>query len=268
MAYIAPTTRTTGELITHPIWNQDVVNNSAALYAGALGITSQAANDFVYASSSSQFGRVAASSGQFVRMNSGGTAYEMFTPTWASQWPVGSIYVSVVSTNPDTLLGLSGATTWTAFGTGRIMVSRDSGDTDFDVAEETGGAKTVTLSTSTMPSHTHTQDAHTHTQDAHNHTQDSHTHTTSDSHFHSIGSSDVVGTANRVVRALGAPATGDQATDSNTMSISSIDNATATNQAATATNNAATATNQNTGGGGAHANLMPYIVVYLWKRTA
>ena len=44
--------------------------------------------------------------------------------------------------------------------------------------------------------------------------------------------------------------------------------ATATNQAATATNQAATATNQNTGGGGAHNNLQPYIVIKAWKRTA
>jgi microcystin-dependent protein len=36
---------------------------------------------------------------------------------------------------------------------------------------------------------------------------------------------------------------------------------TATNQATTATNQATTATNQNTGGGGAHNNLQPYIVV-------
>jgi microcystin-dependent protein len=42
----------------------------------------------------------------------------------------------------------------------------------------------------------------------------------------------------------------------------------ATNQDATATNQDATATNQNTGGGGAHNNLQPYIVVYMWRRTA
>jgi microcystin-dependent protein len=40
------------------------------------------------------------------------------------------------------------------------------------------------------------------------------------------------------------------------------------NQPATATNQAATATNQNTGGGGSHSNVQPYIVVYMWKRTA
>ena len=32
--------------------------------------------------------------------------------------------------------------------------------------------------------------------------------------------------------------------------------------------NNATATNQATGGDGAHNNLQPYIVAYMWERTA
>ena len=77
-------------------------------------------------------------------------------------YPVGSIYTSVVATNPATLLGVG---TWAAFGAGKVMIGIDSGDTDFDTVEETGGAKTDshTLTTSEIPSHTHTiQQINTH----------------------------------------------------------------------------------------------------------
>ena len=67
-------------------------------------------------------------------------------------YPVGCIYTSTVSTNPNTLFGFG---TWSAFGAGRTLVGIDSGDTDFDTVEETGGAKTHTLSVAEMPSHTH-----------------------------------------------------------------------------------------------------------------
>lgn len=70
----------------------------------------------------------------------------------AALFPVGSIYTAIVSTNPGTLLGFG---TWTAFGTGRMLVGIDSGDTKFDTVEETGGAETVTLTTTEMPAHTH-----------------------------------------------------------------------------------------------------------------
>lgn len=62
---------------------------------------------------------------------------------FAASWPIGSIFTSVVSTNPATLLGFG---TWTAFGTGRTLVGIDAGQTEFDVVEETGGAKTHTHS--------------------------------------------------------------------------------------------------------------------------
>src|SRR3989304_3619051 len=59
---------------------------------------------------------------------------------WVSQaFPVGSVFLAVVSTDPATLLGYG---TWSAFGAGRVLVGLDSGDTDFDAAGEPGGAKT------------------------------------------------------------------------------------------------------------------------------
>lgn len=76
------------------------------------------------------------------------------------QFPIGYILISTVNTNPSTFIGYG---TWSAFGAGRVMVGLDLGQTEFDTAEETGGAKTHTLTTAEMPSHTHVQDAHSHT---------------------------------------------------------------------------------------------------------
>jgi len=67
-------------------------------------------------------------------------------------YPVDSIYFSVNSTNPATSLGFG---TWSAFGAGRVPVGFDSGQTEFDTDEETGGANTHTLTTAEMPAHTH-----------------------------------------------------------------------------------------------------------------
>lgn len=85
--------------------------------------------------------------------------------TWVNPviqgWPIGSIFISVVATNPGTLLGFG---TWSAFGTGRMLIAIDPGDTDFDTVLETGGAKThthsvdVAATTSGAPSATTTVD--------------------------------------------------------------------------------------------------------------
>lgn len=66
-------------------------------------------------------------------------------------YPVGSIYMSVLSTSPETLFG----GTWVPIGAGRVLVGVDSNDDDFDVLEETGGHKTHTLTEDELPAHSH-----------------------------------------------------------------------------------------------------------------
>ena len=117
-------------------------------------------------------------------------------------FPVGSIFISVVSTNPSTLLGYG---TWSAFGAGRTLVGLDSGQTEFDSVEETGGSKTHTLTTAEIPAHTHSIP------------------------FTSGSTANFAG--GNVVDTAGG-------------------------------------TTGSTGGGGSHNNLQPYIVTYMWKRTA
>lgn len=158
-------------------------------------------------------------------------------------YPVGSIYMSVNSTNPSVLFG----GTWEQIKDTFLLAT---GDTYANGS--TGGEATHTLTENEMPSHTHIQDSHNHTQNAHNHTQNPHSHT--------------IGSLTRyVVNGKAVAAVGDGY--GNTQNYKTGDT-TATNKEATATNNPQTATNQNTGGGQAHNNMPPYLAVNIWKRTA
>jgi len=58
-------------------------------------------------------------------------------------YPVGAIYMSVVSTSPATLFG----GTWVAFATGSVLVGINVSDASFDVVEEKGGEKTTAAHT-------------------------------------------------------------------------------------------------------------------------
>ena len=66
-------------------------------------------------------------------------------------WPVGSIYISVVNTNPSEYFG----GTWEVFGTGRCLVGVDTSQSEFNSVEKTGGEKTHKLTVNEMPSHNH-----------------------------------------------------------------------------------------------------------------
>lgn len=172
------------------------------------------------------------------------TDLRQLTPSQAilsSVYPVGSVYINAaVDTDPFYLLGFG---TWAEIGEGKVLVGQDTGDTSFDVLGETGGAKTHTLTSAEMPSHTHTQNAHSHA-------------ITDPQHDHlgfSNGSETTVGSADVYLQ------------PNSSLSLT----AAAVAPASTGiTINNATATNQNTGGGGAHNNLQPYIVVKMWQRTA
>lgn len=145
-----------------------------------------------------------------------------------SAWPVGSIFIAAVSTSPATLLG---GGTWARFGEGRVLISQ-SADPDFDTAEETGGAKEVTLTAaqSGLPQHTHTQNAHSH-------------------NISHVRSATTGGATTQIAR------TAD--TSSTVGADVSTDNATAVNQNAGPSDAASP-----------HTNMPPFIVVYMWKRTA
>lgn len=202
-------------------------------------------------------------------------------------FPVGAIFLAAVATNPAVLLGYG---TWTAIGTGRGLVAIDAADPDFQTLGLTGGAKTVALDVATMPAHGHVQDAHNHVQNAHLHVQDPHTHVQNshnhiqDAHNHTqnafapriinSGTAGTVGVqgasaaSNANASNSATTATNIAATATNQAATAVNQNATAVNQNATAVNQAATAVNQNTGGGLAHNNLAPYLVVAMWQRTA
>ena len=126
-------------------------------------------------------------------------------------YPVGSVYISVNSTNPSTLFG----GTWEAFASGKTLVGIDTQQSEFNTVQKTGGEKKHTLTIEEMPSHSHRFKAW-----AWGYTRASTTNYCADQSMQYDNYEDI-----------GAHIA-------------------------------------NTGGGQAHNNLQPYIVVYMWKRVA
>lgn len=128
-------------------------------------------------------------------------------------YPIGIVVTLGVSTNPNTLFGIG---TWTAIA-GKVIVGIDAGQAEFDTLDETGGAKTVTLDITMIPSHRH-----------------------GFSCVHGGGNA-AEGSSSYVADVDRSDGTIDQFMNS------SVDL---------------------TGGGLPHGNLQPYIVKYVWQRTA
>ena len=159
--------------------------------------------------------------------------------TLSQIYPVGSIYMSVVSTSPTVLFGMG---VWTPFAEGKMLVGLNILDTDFDTAEETGGAKTKTIAQENLPN------ISTGAGTSHNHTQNAHNHVITELRDATTGGS----TTNIALNADTSSTTGTKVTGS-----------------ATATNQAEAAHTHSLGGSGTALNVVnPYIVVYMWKRTA
>jgi hypothetical protein len=73
-------------------------------------------------------------------------------------FPVGSIYMSANSQNPEETLGGE----WVSWGSGKVPVGVDSLDTDFDAAEKTGGEKSHKMTEAENGPHYHAGPLHTH----------------------------------------------------------------------------------------------------------
>jgi hypothetical protein len=148
-------------------------------------------------------------------------------------YPVGTVYTNATSsTNPATLLGFG---TWTAFGAGKVMVGLDSGDATFSTVGNTGGSKDAIV-----VSHTHTA-----------------TSTVTDpTHRHNVGSND------------STAGYGGDAGNREFVQDSGSGNGPTTYTNYASTGISVSTSIASTGSSATGANLMPYVVVYLWKRTA
>ena len=145
-------------------------------------------------------------------------------------YPVGSIYMSTVSTNPATLFGFG---TWEAMPAGRVLLAqgKSSWGTTYN-AGSTGGEATHQLTVGELPAHNHS---------ASTNTTGSHAHTYTWRNYQGWAGS---------------------------KSATSVWENTATNNTGSAGEHSHTVTINNTGSNQAHNNLQPYIAVYIWKRTA
>jgi len=198
--------------------------------------------------------------------------------------PIGSIFITLNSTNPKDIYG----GTWIAYSQGRVMIGQgtttDSKGTvvSYNTAGQTGGQFNQLLSISNIPAHTHTVTAtgtvtgtcnisgstnttgsHTHTQAAHNHIQ-ARAAFMNDANYYDCrvnGGTNIPMGADFIdyYTSSEAPYIHNSGAHSHTYSASGQ---------ISVTFSGTTATTSSIGSGNAFNIQNPYIVVYIWKRTA
>ena len=168
-----------------------------------------------------------------------GTTNKIEVTNISKIYPVGSIYMSVTSTNPATLFGIG---TWQALPAGRVLIGQGRSDwgTTYNNGN-TGGEATHKLTLNESASHNHTGSANT--------AGSTHTHTLSLEQRHG---------KDGAWQTTAFFSNGDTGTKGQRVS-------TTLSAAGSHTHNV---TINNAGGGQPHNNMQPYLVVYMWKRTA
>ena len=183
-------------------------------------------------------------------------------------YPVGAVYISVVECNPGQLFG----GTWVQIKDTFLL---SAGDTYTN--GNTGGSSTVTLETANLPSHTHSVGAHAHGLNSHTHGVGSYSAVSNGNHKHrpaNNGNFLTTGASSGAVK-MGLDS-GIYWQDEWKTSEYYTTNVGAHTHSISGTSGAATGSTANsiafdsgsTGSGTAHNNMPPYLVVYMYKRTA
>jgi microcystin-dependent protein len=190
----------------------------------------------------------------------GGFLAELWKSLMAFQFPVGEIYMTRRTGNPTLWLGFG---TWERYGAGRTLVSLDPLDASFSTLDQTGGSKTHVLTLNEMPVHSHVADppqTTTALAGAHSHG------------LWSVTAQTGTGDKNYSLTSANTSVAGDQFAGSSARGFVATNGSgqqlVSTEGSHTHVIDIAPFTTGNAGGGQAHNNLQPYIVVNVWRRTA